>query len=266
MGKGKLLANPRELLSIPTTITTAVHLLPSLHPSPPSNSASHSITPPTGRSTDSHSRRMATPALEKSPYGTAVNVTPLDVTLPPPRTNTFTDTILDTYRAFNDRRAALGLSNPGPVDEISKEVQRSVFLTNQAFSGLRAELNKSFSIYPLFQISHAFSTGSQMLSPYTFLALYGTDNVSSPSIVFLILSTDIPTSSSVKRNSIPTPPSPPASTRASPTASSSRLPPKCNRRRWVSLAPLKFPSSKIIVEMISPPNSSPLIHPFWKAV
>jgi hypothetical protein len=38
-------------------------------------------------------------------------------------------------------------------------------------------LNKSFSIFPLFQISHAFSTGSQQLSPYTFLALYGTNNV-----------------------------------------------------------------------------------------
>lgn len=38
-------------------------------------------------------------------------------------------------------------------------------------------IKSSFSIYPLFQISHAFSSGSQMLSPYTFLALYGTNNV-----------------------------------------------------------------------------------------
>jgi mitochondrial import receptor subunit TOM40 len=74
-----------------------------------------------------------------------------------------------------------GLSNPGTVDNIAAETQRQVFLTNQTFSGLRAELNKSFSIYPLFQISHAFSQGSQMLSPYTFLALYGTNNVGSPS-------------------------------------------------------------------------------------
>jgi mitochondrial import receptor subunit TOM40 len=121
---------------------------------------------------------MAAPPLEKPVVDNSPLTPPLDVTLPPPRTNAFLDTILDTYRAFHDRRAALGLSNPGPVDEIAKEVQRSVFLTNQTFSGLRAELNKSFSIYPLFQVSHAFSTGSQMLSPYTFLALYGTDNVS----------------------------------------------------------------------------------------
>jgi len=87
------------------------------------------------------------------------------------------DPIANTYQAFQDRRAALGLSNPGTVDQIAKEVQRDVFLTNQTFSGLRAELSKSFSIFPLFQISHAFSTGSQMLSPYTFLALYGTNSI-----------------------------------------------------------------------------------------
>jgi mitochondrial import receptor subunit TOM40 len=84
---------------------------------------------------------------------------------------------MDAYQSFHDRRAALGLSNPGAVDEINREVSRGVFLNNLTFSGLRAELNKSFSIYPLFQISHAFATGSQALSPYTFLALYGTNNV-----------------------------------------------------------------------------------------
>lgn len=109
-----------------------------------------------------------------------MDIPPVSLTLPPPRTNTFVDTVFDTYQSFQDRRAALGLSNPGTVDGIAKEVQRDVLLSNLTFSGLRAELNKSFSIYPLFQISHAFSTGSQMLSPYTFLALYGTNNVSRP--------------------------------------------------------------------------------------
>ncbi|KAF2773178.1 translocase of outer mitochondrial membrane complex, subunit TOM41 [Teratosphaeria nubilosa] len=105
----------------------------------------------------------------------------IDVVKPPSqqpvRTNAIFDTILDTYSAFQDKRAALGLNNPGTVDNIAAETQRQVFLTNQTFSGLRAELNKSFSVYPLFQISHAFSQGSQMLSPYTFLALYGTNNI-----------------------------------------------------------------------------------------
>ncbi|KXL43035.1 MAG: hypothetical protein FE78DRAFT_122595, partial [Acidomyces sp. 'richmondensis'] len=92
-------------------------------------------------------------------------------------TNVLFDTVSGLYHSFQDRRKALGLTNPGTVDNIAAETQRQVFLTNQTFSGLRAELNKSFSIYPLFQISHAFSAGSQMLSPYTFLALYGTNNI-----------------------------------------------------------------------------------------
>ncbi|TKA29227.1 hypothetical protein B0A50_03737 [Salinomyces thailandicus] len=124
----------------------------------------------------------AAPLNEKNVLPIDTITTPLppaiDVTRPPPqRTNAVFDTLLATYHSFQDRRKALGLSNPGTVDNISAEVQRSVFLTNQTFSGLRAELNKSFSIYPLFQISHAFSSGSQLLSPYTFLALYGTNNI-----------------------------------------------------------------------------------------
>lgn len=120
----------------------------------------------------------------EQPVVPVVPVAPIDVTKPEsisqpaPRTGGVVDSLLDTYRGFQDKRAALGLSNPGTVDNIAAEVQRSVFLTNQTFSGLRAELNKSFSISPLFQISHAFSAGSQMLSPYTFLGLYGTNNVS----------------------------------------------------------------------------------------
>ncbi|OQO14474.1 hypothetical protein B0A48_01352 [Cryoendolithus antarcticus] len=126
---------------------------------------------------------MATVTVEKPAIVVPIDsLPPIDVTRPgslnppPQRTNTIFDTFLDTYYSFQDRRAALGLSNPGTVDKIAKEVQRDVFLTNQTFSGLRAELNKSFSISPLFQISHAFSAGSQQLSPYTFLALYGTAN------------------------------------------------------------------------------------------
>ncbi|KAF2161276.1 hypothetical protein M409DRAFT_69882 [Zasmidium cellare ATCC 36951] len=118
----------------------------------------------------------AAPPLEKPAVPIEVDVAQ-PVALPPIRTNGFLDTVLDTYRSFQARRDALGLSNPGTVDQIAKEVQRDVFLTNQTFSGLRAELNKSFSIMPLFQISHAFSSGSQLLSPYTFLALYGTNNI-----------------------------------------------------------------------------------------
>ena len=92
--------------------------------------------------------------------------------------NSLTTALLDNYRLFSERRGALGLPNPGTVDNIAREVQRDVFLTNYTFSGLRADLTKAFSISPLFQVSHAFSMGSQGLPPYTFAALFGTNKVS----------------------------------------------------------------------------------------
>ncbi|KAH6715271.1 eukaryotic porin/Tom40 [Leptodontidium sp. 2 PMI_412] len=85
--------------------------------------------------------------------------------------------LADSYISFSERRAALGLSNPGTVENIAREVQRDVFLNNYTFSGLRADLTKAFSIAPLFQVSHAFSMGSQGLPPYTFAALYGTSKI-----------------------------------------------------------------------------------------
>ena len=83
----------------------------------------------------------------------------------------------DVYAAFHERREALGLSNPGTVENIAKEVQRDVFLNNLSFSGLRAELTKAFSAAPLFQTSHSLSMGSQMQPPYAFTALYGSPKV-----------------------------------------------------------------------------------------
>ncbi len=91
--------------------------------------------------------------------------------------NAVVATLRDTYLSFSERREALGLSNPGTVDNIAREVQKDVFLTNYMFTGLRADLTKPFSVAPLFQVSHAFSMGSQGLPPYTFAALYGTPKV-----------------------------------------------------------------------------------------
>lgn len=84
----------------------------------------------------------------------------------------------NAYRSFAERREALGLPNPGTVENVAREVQKDVFLNNYSFTGLRADLTKAFSVTPLFQISHAFSMGSQALPPYTFAALYGTNRVS----------------------------------------------------------------------------------------
>lgn len=91
--------------------------------------------------------------------------------------NPLITTLRDTYVYFSERRDALGLSNPGTVENIDREVKKSVFLTNFTFSGLRADLTKPFSMTPLFQVAHAFSMGSQGLPPYNFTAMYGTDKV-----------------------------------------------------------------------------------------
>lgn len=93
------------------------------------------------------------------------------------KNNAVIATLRDTYSSFSRRRAELGLSSPGTVDNISREVQKDVFLTNSMFTGLRADLTRPFSVNPLFQVSHAFAMGSQGLPPYTFVALYGTSKV-----------------------------------------------------------------------------------------
>ncbi|KAK3378533.1 eukaryotic porin/Tom40 [Podospora didyma] len=82
----------------------------------------------------------------------------------------------DVYTSFQERRAKLGLSNPGTVETIAKEVQRDVLLTNYMFSGLRADITKAFSLSPLFQVSHQFAMGER-LNPYSFASIYGTNRV-----------------------------------------------------------------------------------------
>ena len=91
--------------------------------------------------------------------------------------NTVMSAMRNAYISLSERREALGLPNPGTVDNINREVQKDVFLTNYMFTGLRADLTKAFSMAPLFQVSHAFAMGSQGLPPYTFASLYGTNNV-----------------------------------------------------------------------------------------
>jgi mitochondrial import receptor subunit TOM40 len=82
------------------------------------------------------------------------------------------------FSTLQEKREALGLPNPGTVDNLSKEVERDVFLNNFSFTGLRADITKTFSgISPLFQVSHQLSMGSQAQPPYTFAALYGSPRV-----------------------------------------------------------------------------------------
>jgi hypothetical protein len=92
--------------------------------------------------------------------------------------NVIAASISDTYSGLAVRRKLLGLENPGAVDGIAREVQRDVLLSNLMFSGLRCDLQKVFSINPLFRLQHGFAMGSQALPPWQLLALYGTSNVS----------------------------------------------------------------------------------------
>ena len=81
---------------------------------------------------------------------------------------------------FSEWRDRLGLQNPGTIEGLHKEVQRDVFLTNFAFSGMKADLGRSFSANPLFQVQHSFSAGSSQVAPWSFLSMYATDNVPPP--------------------------------------------------------------------------------------
>ena len=94
--------------------------------------------------------------------------------------NSLVKVFRDIYSSFSDRRAALGLSNPGTVENIAREVQKDVFLSNAMFTGLRADFTRPMSMKPLFQYSHAFAMGSQGIPPYNFSALYGTQQVWTP--------------------------------------------------------------------------------------
>lgn len=91
--------------------------------------------------------------------------------------NPISSFIIDTYRQLNDHRKSLGLVNPGTVENLNKEVSRDVFLQQYFFTGLRADLNKAFSLNPAFQTSHTFSIGSQSLPSYAFSALFANDNL-----------------------------------------------------------------------------------------
>jgi mitochondrial import receptor subunit TOM40 len=91
--------------------------------------------------------------------------------------NVISAAITDTYASLQERRKLLGLENPGTVDNIAREVQKDVLLTNFMFSGLRCDLQKIFSLNPLFRLQHGFAMGSQALPPWQLMALYGNSRV-----------------------------------------------------------------------------------------
>jgi mitochondrial import receptor subunit TOM40 len=69
------------------------------------------------------------------------------------------------------------LPNPGSVEELQKEV-KGTHLSNFAFDGARADLSKTLSANPAFQVTHSFALGSQTTEPsYNFAAVFANPNV-----------------------------------------------------------------------------------------
>jgi len=91
--------------------------------------------------------------------------------------NPISSFIIDGYKQVHSHRKSLALVNPGTVENLNKEVSRDVFLSQYFFTGLRADLNKAFSLNPAFQTSHTFSIGSTSLPNYAFSALFADDNL-----------------------------------------------------------------------------------------
>ncbi|KAH3665828.1 hypothetical protein OGAPHI_004016 [Ogataea philodendri] len=77
--------------------------------------------------------------------------------------------------SISQHRKSLDLINPGTMENINKEVARDVFLNQLQFTGLRADISKTFSMNPIFQISHGLSIGGQ-LPAYSFTAMVGNEN------------------------------------------------------------------------------------------
>lgn len=82
----------------------------------------------------------------------------------------------NVYTNIAEHRNSLNLENPGTIENLNKEVSRDVFVNQYFFTGLKADLNKSFSLNPAFQTSHSLSIGSQQLPPYAFSALFAKDD------------------------------------------------------------------------------------------
>lgn len=99
----------------------------------------------------------------------------------------------NAYDRFARWRADLGLPQPGTVENLQKEVKGDYYflvdfkclisclathLSNYIFDGARADLTKSLSMNPLFQVTHSFALGSQTIAPsYNFGAIFANSNV-----------------------------------------------------------------------------------------
>jgi mitochondrial import receptor subunit TOM40 len=99
---------------------------------------------------------------------------------PPPSKSAYLDAISPLTNAWNrysEWRTSFGLPNPGQVEQLQKEV-KATLATNFLFEGGRADLTKSLSMNPAFQVTHSFALGSQAApSSYNFGAVFANENI-----------------------------------------------------------------------------------------
>lgn len=113
-----------------------------------------------------------------------------------PGVSSYLSPLTDVYDRFSRWRTGRGLTNPGSVENLTKEVKSTcassgkrkystdtrltaTHLTNFIFDGARADLTKALSISPAFQVTHSFALASQTQLPsYNFAAIYANSKVS----------------------------------------------------------------------------------------
>ncbi|KZT11315.1 uncharacterized protein LAESUDRAFT_720534 [Laetiporus sulphureus 93-53] len=99
---------------------------------------------------------------------------------PPPAASPFPTSgspFVNLFNRFSAWRKSLDLPNPGTVENLQKEV-KTTHLTNFLFDGARADLSKSLSVNPIFQVTHSFALGSQTAPPsYNFGAVFANNSV-----------------------------------------------------------------------------------------
>lgn len=72
-----------------------------------------------------------------------VTIEKTDVIIADPfRSNPIGARLMELYNSFQEKRAALGLSHPGTIDGIAREVERDVLLNNYAFVGLDFDVER----------------------------------------------------------------------------------------------------------------------------
>ncbi|KAK9379704.1 eukaryotic porin-domain-containing protein [Kockiozyma suomiensis] len=85
--------------------------------------------------------------------------------------------VLGLFDAISKRRTAFGLSTPPKFEDFSREVEKEVLTTYYMVPGLRADLNYTAAVKPMFNVMQSFAVGNGRDNAYTFAGIYATNNV-----------------------------------------------------------------------------------------